>query len=989
MKLIGAGVVGLGLSAVVALGALDIAPETPVSESFDTLGTNAIATLPAGWRVATNSAVRTVGAFALASNQTARRASTNLSSSASAGIYNYGVEDLSTERAVGWLSSSTGCKSGNLFLELVNSGAAAMEGLQIAYNVEKYRQGSNAAGFRIQLYTSTDGTNWTSAGTNFLTQFAADSVNTGYNPAPGTIIAVAGALDFSGSPVAPGAAIFLAWNYSVASGSTSSSAQALGVDDIAVSVPGSKITGTVTGPDGTTSVENITVEAYSVGLGDWITTATSGANGTYELKNLDSGSYRVMFSDSTGFYGPQVYSNYAGLSPAFVGTDIAIGESVTISNINAKLALASTISGRVTATDETAPLEGIEVTPYWIIGATTFSGPATYTDSAGDYTLRGLPAGTFRVAFTDPGGNYLPELFDNVAGAYGWEGGSNIVVGTAAMVSNINASLSLAAKIAGTVMAPDGTTPVTDCGVSVYYWTGAFWNSYDTTTDASGQYLIGGLRTGVYRVAFQPNNEAYAPELYDNVPGTDYADSGKDVLISTLGTVVQIDATLAPAGTVSGQVTGPDGLAPLPGIYVRVFRGHGAEWIWLRGADTQADGRYAVGGLAAGIYRVEFYDRNSIYAPETYNDFPGTDLGTEGTPIPVAEGAVVSNVDAALVPAARISGSVTGADGSSPLQNIWVNAYRWNGGAWRNAQYAETDAAGRYELAGLAVGVYRVIFEDGSGSFIREIYNDFIGGRLGDGGDDIPVPESGTVSNIDASLGAASWITGAVMESDGVTLLDDAGVEAYRWNGTGWSYYDSTYANGGTYEFGGLASGTYRLVFSSWDDSFVPEVYNDFAGTDFTHFGTDLLVAETSTVSGINAALAARPADADGDGMPDEWEQAHFSGATNANPEADTDGDNVEDGGEYIAGTDPRTNTSVLAVTAMNAPGAGRKLIFTWPSADGRVYSIWRGTNAAGVFTQHVGGIVATAPINIYTSGVPELQGADFYGLQVHWPGKP
>ena len=53
------------------------------------------------------------------------------------------------------------------------------------------------------------------------------------------------------------------------------------------------------------------------------------------------------------------------------------------------------------------------------------------------------------------------------------------------------------------------------------------------------------------------------------------------------------------------------------------------------------------------------------------------------------------------------------------------------------------------------------------------------------------------------------------------------------------------------------------------------------------------------------------------------------------------------------------------------------------------MYSIWRGTNAAGVFTQHVGGIVATAPINIYTSGVPELQGADFYGLQVHWPGKP
>ena len=37
----------------------------------------------------------------------------------------------------------------------------------LCYNVEKYRNGSNSAGFTIQMYYSTDGTNWTSAGDNF------------------------------------------------------------------------------------------------------------------------------------------------------------------------------------------------------------------------------------------------------------------------------------------------------------------------------------------------------------------------------------------------------------------------------------------------------------------------------------------------------------------------------------------------------------------------------------------------------------------------------------------------------------------------------------------------------------------------------------------------------------------------------------------------------------------------------------------------------
>src|SRR5213078_3120995 len=90
----------------------------------------------------------------------------NLSSSASNGIYNFGSGGTTTgpDRAVGFLSSGTATSSGNLYAQLANNSATSFSALQISYNVEKYRQGSNPAGFRIQLFYSTDGNTWTSAG---------------------------------------------------------------------------------------------------------------------------------------------------------------------------------------------------------------------------------------------------------------------------------------------------------------------------------------------------------------------------------------------------------------------------------------------------------------------------------------------------------------------------------------------------------------------------------------------------------------------------------------------------------------------------------------------------------------------------------------------------------------------------------------------------------------------------------------------------------
>ena len=88
------------------------------------------------------------------------------------------------------------------------------------------------------MYYSTDGATWNSAGTSFLTSFAGgDATNAGYASAPGVTVAVSGqTLTFS-SAIAASTDFYLAWNYSVTSGTTTSNAQGLGIDNVTVTVP--------------------------------------------------------------------------------------------------------------------------------------------------------------------------------------------------------------------------------------------------------------------------------------------------------------------------------------------------------------------------------------------------------------------------------------------------------------------------------------------------------------------------------------------------------------------------------------------------------------------------------------------------------------------------------------------------------------------------------------------------------------------------------
>ena len=226
-------------SAYVAFAAISLSTSVTTTQNFSTMGiplsNPAPSSLPANFRQQTISAARTLGVFGAGSTTTTRVGGANVSTTAANGSYNFGAGTSTlgdADRAPGFISSGTATMSGNLYAELVNNTGDALTGLLVSYDVEKYRNGSNPAGFRYQLFYSLDGVSWTNAGPDFFTAFAPDADNNGFATAPGATVSVT---NKTVNVVVPnGANVYLAWNYSVVSGTTTTNAQALAIDNISI-----------------------------------------------------------------------------------------------------------------------------------------------------------------------------------------------------------------------------------------------------------------------------------------------------------------------------------------------------------------------------------------------------------------------------------------------------------------------------------------------------------------------------------------------------------------------------------------------------------------------------------------------------------------------------------------------------------------------------------------------------------------------------------
>ena len=338
------------------------------SQDFNSIGATATATLPANWKVLNNATVRTVDAFASALTATTQAGSNNISTSATNGIYNFGDGTTTTDRAIGGISSGAASKSVNLYTSLQNNDANPINSFTIGYDIEKYRGGSNAAGFAIQLYYSTDGTTWTSAGASFLNTFAADASNAGYTPAPGSFVSVSNTLT-PASPVAPGSVLYLAWNYSVATGTTTTNAQGLGIDNFAVTASYGVVT-----PSPAVTVSPASLTGFSTTAGTASTTqgiTAGGSNLTANITVTAPTGYELS-TDNTNYFSVITLTPAGG---TVTGTAIAvrISAAAAVGNPAGNITVVSTGATTQTVAVSGTVGSGITVNPPQSFGATTIS----------------------------------------------------------------------------------------------------------------------------------------------------------------------------------------------------------------------------------------------------------------------------------------------------------------------------------------------------------------------------------------------------------------------------------------------------------------------------------------------------------------------------------------------------------------------------------------------------------------------------------------
>ena len=587
-------------------------------------------------------------------------------------------------------------------------------------------------------------------------------------------------------------------------------------------VGNSSIAGAVTAPDGT-PLEGVEVVAFNYDderdYWGWSHSALSDGNGQYTLTDLRSGRYRVGFFSSNGNYVDEYYNDARDLESA---TDVLLAEAQTVWGIDASLSQGGHITGIVTD-EEGNPLPNVTVDAYqynetsdhwqWV--------SSTQSDANGHYNVAGLRTGMARVGFVDGEGGHLPEFYDN---APDLGSATDISVTFEETTTGIDAQLADGSHITGTVTDQNGN-PLPEVLVQLYdlvlgmYGIPQWVPINYAYTDSNGQYDLGGVAPGTYRVGFDDEIGGHIAEFYDDAPEVEDA---TDLVVTTDQTTSGIDAQLAKGGHITGTLRSDQNGNPLPEVEVKVYRYNNQDRYWepVSSELTDSNGQYDLGGLRSGSYRVGFFDSTGEHASEYYNNAPDLQSATD---IVVTEGETSEHIDASLSQLGHITGVVTDPDGN-PLSDVNVKAFRYDDAYdyWEWVNSGSTNSNGQYDIPRLRSGTYRVGFFDSQDRYPPEFYNNALDVESAT---DVVVTPGETTSNINISLNEGGHITGIVSDANG-NPLQWVTVNFYHYN----SQYDSwqrinythTDASGG-YDIPGLSSGTYRVSFSDWEGRYLPE----------------------------------------------------------------------------------------------------------------------------------------------------------------------
>jgi hypothetical protein len=571
----------------------------------------------------------------------------------------------------------------------------------------------------------------------------------------------------------------------------------------AVLRPGAALAGTVRAASGSRqNLAGVCVDAVGLGAVSQVEMqAATRADGSYVVRGLGTGRYRVHFQPDCGQRGNFLNST--------LGRTVAVTDGKTTRGVNGALRTGGEISGVATSRADGSPLAGICMS-----GEDGLREFEAITSKTGTYTVRRVPPGSYRVSFLGGCGNsgsFAPQYYD---GASNFEGYTPVTVSVGEIRSGIDAAMlgggtvtglatsKAGAKLAGVCVAVTSRADAGGFGTSplLEELLDEPFISQEGVTGHTGRFAVRNLMPGLYSVEFTGGcghgsaryaSQVFAPQA-GHGPGWISVNGG----VVTAG----VSAVLQPGAAISGVITGNAGRR-LTAICALAFHPGGGPVVDAAFLNSVGSvrGRYRINGLAAGRYAVNFSPCNEQpYASQWYR---GKSTEASAGLVPVRAGQTTERINARLNGGGRISGRLLSGISGKPVANGCVELAT---SAGTPTAFSMTGKSGNYRIPHVPAG--RWVLAPG----LCALASPSLAGIVRRG---VVVRDRAAATKVTMTLPRAGRIAGTVLGGAPAAAEPGICVEATPRSGIGQPGLSITGATG-HYTLFGLARGSYLVQFS-------------------------------------------------------------------------------------------------------------------------------------------------------------------------------
>lgn len=413
---------------------------------------------------------------------------------------------------------------------------------------------------------------------------------------------------------------------------------------------GGVVTGRVLDPRRGTGVPNASV--------DWLEGSDSLGQGRMAAMNarFGEGVGNAATTDADGrfrFDGlPAGKLTFSAQHSDFLETSkqIELDDEATV---DLTLGLGGSIAGTVVGKDGRSPVPGAQVLLREQGSSFTMGDDSVRADAGGTFAFEHLKAGRYRVSARSN------------AGTTSWK---DVVLGESQRQDGVLLEMAAGATVQGTVSGlPGGGAG----GVRIFASGKDYQDSAMTSDD--GRFTLRDVPAGVLRL----QASTAFPSMRSTTRNLDVPEGAGEV---------PVEIVFEGASRLAGRVT--QGEKPISGAYVGATPDPPSATGGRASDQTDEDGRYSIEGLSDGSYQVQVSGQGTNYR-RAFTISGDTNGDIE-------------------LPALTLSGFVTDADSSEPLEGANIQAESGRERTGVPARYAATDSRGFYSFEGLDSGNYQI-----------------------------------------------------------------------------------------------------------------------------------------------------------------------------------------------------------------------------------------------------------------------------------------